>query len=121
MTGTTTLEVVYDLLKNMKMVMDGVYDLFIDSLRCAKYSFIYLDKSVLMDDIRRTLGVFVSLSMLSLLTVVAVDMQQVANNMNKWRRVFSSDLRLWAMANMAYQVMNYRKKFDGGCLHRIHP
>ncbi|KAH9956096.1 hypothetical protein BC827DRAFT_1386158, partial [Russula dissimulans] len=34
-TGTTTLEVVYDLLKNMRMVMD--------------------DKRVLMDDIRRTL------------------------------------------------------------------
>ncbi|KAH9956089.1 hypothetical protein BC827DRAFT_1157944 [Russula dissimulans] len=42
MTGTTTLEVVYDLLKNTRMVMD--------------------DKSVLMDDIRRTLGVFVALS-----------------------------------------------------------
>jgi len=28
MTGTATLEVVYDLLKNMKMVMDGVHDFF---------------------------------------------------------------------------------------------
>jgi hypothetical protein len=37
MTGTTTLEVVYDLLKNMKMVMDGDHDLFVDSLRCTKY------------------------------------------------------------------------------------
>jgi hypothetical protein len=39
MTGTTTLEVVYDLLKNMKMVMDGEHDLTIDFLRCDKYSF----------------------------------------------------------------------------------
>jgi hypothetical protein len=38
MTGTTTLEVVYDLLKNMKMVMDGLHDVFIDSLCYAKYS-----------------------------------------------------------------------------------
>jgi len=38
MTGTTTLEVVYDLLKNMKMGMDGAHDLLIDSLCCANYS-----------------------------------------------------------------------------------
>jgi len=37
MTGTMTLEVVFDLLKNMKMVMDGVHDLFTNPLRCAKY------------------------------------------------------------------------------------
>ena len=56
-----------------------------------------------MDDIRRTLGMFVALSTLSLLTVVAVDMQQVASNVNKLRRVFNPDLRLSsAMADMAY-------------------
>ena len=33
MTGTTTLEVVCDLLKNMKMVMDGAQDFLIDFLR----------------------------------------------------------------------------------------
>ena len=59
MTGTTTLEVVYDLLKNMKMSMDGTQDLLIISLRCTKYSPSHLDRSVLMDDIRRTLGMFV--------------------------------------------------------------
>ncbi|KAH9952908.1 hypothetical protein BC827DRAFT_1380141, partial [Russula dissimulans] len=77
MTGTTTLEVVYDLLKNMKMVMD--------------------DKSMFMNDIRRTLGMlFVSLSTLSLLTVLAVDMQQVASNMNKLRRdELQKDVRGW--------------------------
>ncbi|KAH9961507.1 hypothetical protein BC827DRAFT_1341818 [Russula dissimulans] len=76
MTGTTTLEVVYDLLKNMKMVMD--------------------DKSVLMDDVRRALGVFVSLSTLSLLIVVAVDIQQVASNMNKLRRdELQEKIRRW--------------------------
>ncbi|KAH9964836.1 hypothetical protein BC827DRAFT_1153795 [Russula dissimulans] len=61
MTGTTTLQVVYDILKNMTMVMD--------------------DRSVLMDDIRRILG-------------VAVDMQQIAINMNKSKRVFNPDSRL---------------------------
>jgi hypothetical protein len=56
-----------------------------------------------MDDIRRTLGAFVSLNTLSLLTVVAVDMQQVASNMNRLRRVFNPDSRLsLAMANMTY-------------------
>jgi hypothetical protein len=65
--------------------------------------FFRLDKSVLMDDVRRALGVFVSLSTLSLLIVVAVDIQQVASNMNKLRRVFNPDLRLSSvMANMAY-------------------
>jgi len=54
----------------------------------------HLDKSVLMDDIRRTLGVFVSPRTLSLLTIVAVEMQQVASNVNKFRRVFNLDLRL---------------------------
>jgi len=91
-TGTTTLEVVYDLLKNMKMIMDGMHDLLNDYLRCIEYSLSHLDKSVLMDDIRRTLGVFFALSTLSLLTVVAVDMQQVSSNMNKSRRVFNPDL-----------------------------
>jgi len=88
-TGTTTLEVVYDLLKNMKMIMDGMHDLLNDYLRCIEYSLSHLDKSVL---IRRTLGVFFVLSTLSLLTVVAVDMQQVSSNMNKSRRVFNPDL-----------------------------
>src|SRR5712671_174140 len=88
MTGTTTLEVVYDLLKNTKMVLHGARDLLTDSLRNTKYSHSYLDRSVLMDDIRRTLGMFVALSTLSLLTVVAVDMQQVASEMYKSRRVF---------------------------------
>ncbi|KAH9964840.1 hypothetical protein BC827DRAFT_1382551 [Russula dissimulans] len=70
MTGTTTLQVVYDILKNMTMVMD--------------------DRSVLMDDIRRILG-------------VAVDMQQIAINMNKSKRVFNPDSRLrLVMTNMAY-------------------
>jgi len=56
-----------------------------------------------MDDVRRALGVFVSLSTLSLLTVLAVDMQQVASNINKSRRVFNPDSRLSsALANMAY-------------------
>jgi len=91
-TGTTTLQVVYDLLKNMKMVMDGMHDLLNDSLRYIEYSLSHLDKNVFMDDIRRTLGVFVAPSTLSLLTVVAVDMQQVASNTNKSRRVFNPDL-----------------------------
>ena len=122
MTGTTTLEVVCDLLKNMKMVMDGAQDLLIDSLGCTKYSLSYLDRSVLMDDVRRALGVFVSLSTLSLLTVLAVDMQQVASNINKSRRVFNPDSRLSsALANMSYQVMSYSEKFDGGCPHLIRP
>ena len=90
MTGTTTLEVVYDLLKNMKMAMDGPQGLLIISLRCTKNLLSHLDRSALMDDIRRTLGMFVTLSTLSLLTVVAVDMQQVASNMNKLRRAFQS-------------------------------
>jgi hypothetical protein len=66
--------------------------------------FFHIDKSMFMNDIRRTLGMlFVSLSTLSLLTVLAVDMQQVASNMNKLRRVFNPDLRLSsAIANMAY-------------------
>ncbi|KAH9953946.1 hypothetical protein BC827DRAFT_1366187, partial [Russula dissimulans] len=60
MTGTQTLEIVYDLLKNMKMAMG--------------------DRSVLMDDIRRTL----------------VDMQQVASNMNRLRRdELQKDVRRW--------------------------
>jgi hypothetical protein len=55
-----------------------------------------------MDDVRRTLGMFVSLSMPSLLTVVAVDMQKVASDMNKFRRVFNPDSRLSsAMTNIA--------------------
>jgi len=103
MTGTTTLEVVYHLLKNTNMFLDGARVSLIDSLRSTKYSLSHLDRSVLMDDIRRILGMFVTLSTLSLLTVVAVDMQQVASNMNKSRRVFNPDLRLSsAMANMAY-------------------
>ena len=103
MTGTTTLEVVYDLLKNMKMAMDGTQGLLINSLRWTKYSLSHLDRSVLMDDIHRTLGVFVALNTLSLLTVVAVDMQNVASNMNKLRRMFNPDSRLSsAMANVAY-------------------
>jgi len=44
-----------------------------------------------MDDIRRALGAFISLSTLLLLTVFAVDMQQVASNMNKFRRMFNPD------------------------------
>jgi len=56
-----------------------------------------------MDDIHRTLGVFVALNTLSLLTVLAVDMQNVASSMNKLRRVFNPDLRLSStMVNMAY-------------------
>jgi|SRR5712671_5430421 len=83
---------------------------------------IHIDKSVLMDDIHGALGVFVTLSTLSLLTVVAVGMQQVTSNMNKLIRMFNPDSRLSsAMANMAYQVMSYRKRFDGGCLHLIRP
>jgi len=83
---------------------------------------IYLDKNVLMDDIHGALGVFVTLSTISLLTVVAVGMQQVASNVNKLIRMFNPDSRLSsAMANMAYQVTSYRKRFDGGCLHPIHP
>jgi len=63
----------------------------------------FQDKSVLMDDIRRALSVFVSLSMLSLLTVVAVDMQQLASDVNKSRRVFDPDSRSSSvMANIAY-------------------
>jgi len=55
-----------------------------------------------MDDIHRTLGVFFALNTLSLLTVVAVDMQNVASNMNKLRRMFHPDSRLSsAMANVA--------------------
>src|SRR5712672_2113834 len=97
-------------------------DMLIDSLHCTKYLVSHLDKSVLMDDIRHTLGVFFALSTLSLLTVVAVGMQQVASNMNKLIRMFNPDSRLSsAMANMAYQVMSYRKRSDGGCLHLIHP
>jgi len=91
MTGTTTLEVVYDLLKNTKMIMGGAQDSIISSLRCNKCFLSHLDRSVLMDDIRRALGVFVSLSTLSLLTIVAVDMQQVASDTNKSRRVFNLD------------------------------
>src|SRR5712672_1508636 len=90
-TGTTTLNVVYDLLKNMKMAMDGALDFLIDSLLCTKNSLCYLDRSVLMDDIRRALGAFISLSTLLLLTVFAVDLQQVASNMNKFRRMFNPD------------------------------
>jgi len=122
MTGTTTLQVVYDLLKNTRMVLDGAHHQPVHSLRSTKHSLSHLDRSVLMDDIRRTLGVFVSLSTLSLLTVVAVDMQQVASEMHKSRRVFNPDSRLSsAMTNITYQVMNYRKRFDGGCLHLIRP
>jgi len=44
-----------------------------------------------MDNIRRILGVFLSSSPLSLLTVVEVDMQQVESNKNKLRRVFNPD------------------------------
>jgi len=56
-----------------------------------------------MDDVRRALGVFVALSTLPLLTVLAVDMQQVASNVNKSKRVFHPDSPLSsAMANMAY-------------------
>ncbi|KAH9966535.1 hypothetical protein BC827DRAFT_1381797, partial [Russula dissimulans] len=66
MIGTTTLEVAYDLLKNMKIAMDN--------------------RSLMMDDIHRTLGVFVYLSTRSLLTVVAVLTQQIASNINKSRR-----------------------------------
>jgi hypothetical protein len=43
-----------------------------------------------MDDVRRTLGMFVCSSMPSLLTVVPVDMQKVASDMNKFRRAFSA-------------------------------
>jgi len=103
MTGTTTLRVVYDLLKNMKMAMDGTPGSLINSLRCTEYSLSHLDRSVLMDDIHHTLGAFVALNTLSLLTVVAVDMQNVASNMNKLRRMFNPDSRLSsAMANVAY-------------------
>jgi hypothetical protein len=94
MTGTTTLQVVYDILKNMTMVMDGAQDLLIDSPRCTEYLRSHLDRSVLMDDIRRILGAFVALSTLSLLTGVAVDIQQIASNTNKSQRVFNPDSRL---------------------------
>jgi len=69
-------------------------DMLIDSLNCTKYLVSHLDKSVLMDDVRRTLGAFFALNTLSLLTVVAVHMQQVASNMNKLTRAFDPDLRL---------------------------
>jgi hypothetical protein len=46
-----------------------------------------------MDDIRRTLGVFVALSTLSPLTVVAVDMQKVASNMDIKSRMFNPESR----------------------------
>jgi len=101
MTGTTTLRVVYDLLKNMKMAMDGTPGSLINSLRCTEYSLSHLDRSVLMDDIHHTLGAFVALNTLSLLTVVAVDMQNVASNMNKLRRMFNPDSRChrqWLMS-----------------------
>jgi len=45
-----------------------------------------------VDDSRRTLGVFVSLRTPSLLTVVAVLMQQIASDINKLRRVFNHNL-----------------------------
>ena len=102
-TGTATLEVVYDLLKQMRMAMDGMHDLVL--IPCAALSICIFppDKHVLMDDIRRTLGMFVALTALSLLTVAAVDMQQVASNMNKFRRVFNPDLQLSSvMANVTY-------------------
>ena len=68
MTGTTTLQVVYDLLKNTRMVLDGAHHQPVHSLRSTKHSLSHLDRSVLMDDIRRTLGVFCLLEY-----VVAVD------------------------------------------------
>ena len=40
------------------MVMDGAQDLLIHSLCYTKYSRSHLDRIVLMDDIRRTLGMF---------------------------------------------------------------
>jgi len=101
MTGTTTLQVVYDLLKNVKMAMDGTSGSLINSLRCTEYSLPHLDRSVLMNDIHRTLGAFVALNTLSLLTVVAVDMQQVASSLNKSRRMFNPGSRLSsAMVNV---------------------
>jgi len=40
MTGTTTLEVVCDLLKNMKMVMHGAHHFITDSLRVLTIRFL---------------------------------------------------------------------------------
>src|SRR5712672_3143233 len=103
MTGTTTLRVVYDLLKNMKMAMDGTPGSLINSLRCTEYSLSHLDRSVLMDDIHHTLGGCGVMKKKTMLTLLSVDMQNVASNMNKLRRMFNPDSRLSsAMANVAY-------------------
>jgi len=46
---------------------------------------------------------FVTLSTPSMLTLVAVEMQQLASNMNKLRRVFNLDSGLSSMmANLTY-------------------
>ena len=85
-TATQTLELVYGLVKNIKVVMDGARGLSDSSPRCIDF---YLGGSVLMDDVHRTLGMFHSLDALSLLTAVPVLIQQLASDINKSRRVFN--------------------------------
>ena len=53
-TATQTLEVVYGLVKNIKVVMDGAHSLlFLDAFDCCPS-----DGNVLMDGVHQTLGMF---------------------------------------------------------------
>ena len=89
-TATQTLELVYGLVKNIKVVMDGARGLSDSSPRCIDFHHHHhLGGSVLMDDVHRTLGMFHSLDALSLLTAVPVLIQQLASDINKSRRVFN--------------------------------
>ena len=56
-TATQTLELVYGLVKNIKVVMGGGHGLLASS-RCPVHCRIHLGGSVLMDDVHRTLGMF---------------------------------------------------------------
>ena len=56
MTATQTLEVVYGLVKNIRVVMDGARGLLVVSLCCIERW--PQDGRVLIHDVHRTLGMF---------------------------------------------------------------
>ena len=61
-TATQALELVYDLVKNIGVVMDGARDLLACSSCCTDclilHSNDYIGGSVLLDNVHQTLGVF---------------------------------------------------------------
>ena len=70
MTGTETLQIVYGLVSNMKLIMDGM-QVFLCFLLMADGRLVRVDGRTSMDDVRQTLGTFSSRSVAVRLTAAA--------------------------------------------------